>query len=107
MPRQGLSRRASGTRTLMTPDVVSASLSSPGPLAALGRRGAPRLQWGASTAAARGPVVATLTTSEHRNAIGTHSGGYSVYRALAIASRALSADHRTDLTDTAPADVIG
>ena len=39
--------------------------------------------------------------------IGTHAGGYAVYRALAIAARALPSDHRPDLTDTAPADRIG
>ena len=34
-------------------------------------------------------------------------GGYSVYRALAIAAGALPRDHLADLTDTAPADRIG
>jgi GTP cyclohydrolase II len=52
-------------------------------------------------------VIATLRNPEHRNAIGTHAGGYSVYRALAIAARALSPDHVPDLTGTAPADHIG
>ncbi len=36
-----------------------------------------------------------------------HAGGYSVYRALAIAAKTLSSDHLTDLTDTAPAEPIG
>ena len=67
----------------------------------------PALHWGAGTAAARGPVIATHRNRGHRNAIGTHAGGYSVYRALAIAARALPRDHRPDLTDTAPADRIG
>jgi GTP cyclohydrolase II len=44
---------------------------------------------------------------EQRNAIGTHSGSYAVYRALAVASGALEPDYRPDLTDTAPAEVIG
>jgi GTP cyclohydrolase II len=51
--------------------------------------------------------VATLSNPQHRNAIGTHAGGYSVYRALAIAARALKPDHVADLTDTLPADRIG
>jgi GTP cyclohydrolase II len=67
----------------------------------------PALRWGAATAAERGPVVATHRNRGHRNAIGTHAGGYGLYRALAIAARALPRDHRPDLTDTAPADRIG
>jgi len=68
---------------------------------------APRLNWGAASAAERGPIVATLRNLAHRNAIGTHAGGYSVYRALAIAAGSLSSDHVADLTDTAPADQLG
>ena len=68
---------------------------------------APPLQWGAPTAAARGPVIGTTGSRAHRNVIGTHSGSYSVYRALAVASGALSRDHRADLTNTAPTDVVG
>lgn len=41
-------------------------------------------------------------TRGHRNVIGTHSGSYSVYRALAVAAGALSRDHRADLTNTSP-----
>ena len=65
------------------------------------------IQWGHADPAERGPVVATLGNLSHRNAIGTHSGGYAVYRALAIASGSLEADHRADLTDTAPTVSIG
>jgi GTP cyclohydrolase II len=65
------------------------------------------IHWGAATAAARGPLVGTTTTRAHRNVIGTHSGSYSVYRALAVAAGALSRDHRADLTNTAPTDAIG
>ncbi|GAC1605829.1 MAG: GTP cyclohydrolase II [Ramlibacter sp.] len=72
-----------------------------------GGTGAMPLQWGAATAAERGPVVGTTTTRMHRNVIGTHSGSYSVYRALAVAAGALSRDHRADLTNTAPTDIIG
>ncbi|MCY7319652.1 MAG: GTP cyclohydrolase II [Ramlibacter sp.] len=69
--------------------------------------GALPLQWGAATPAERGPVVGTTTSRSHRNVIGTHSGSYSVYRALAVAAGALSRDHRADLTNTAPTDIIG
>jgi GTP cyclohydrolase II len=67
----------------------------------------PQLRWGAPTAAERGPVIATLRNPGHRNAVGSHAGGYSVYRALAISARALAPDHVADLTDTAPVERIG
>ena len=69
--------------------------------------GALALQWGAATPAERGPVVGTTTSRAHRNVIGTHSGSYSVYRALAVAAGALSREHRADLTNTSPTDIIG
>jgi len=65
------------------------------------------IHWGAATAAERGPVIASLTNPAQRNAIGTHSGAYAVYRALAVASGALQRDHRPDFTNTAPAEAIG
>ncbi|MGD1861356.1 MAG: GTP cyclohydrolase II [Leptolyngbyaceae cyanobacterium] len=65
------------------------------------------IQWGQAEPHERGPVVATLGNLAHRNAIGTHSGGYAVYRALAIASGDLEPNHRADLTDTAPTVQIG
>ena len=68
---------------------------------------APPIRWGAPTAAERGPLVGTTTKRAHRNVIGTHSGSYSVYRALAVAAGALSREHKADLTDTSPTDVIG
>ena len=52
-------------------------------------------------------MVATLSTPGDRNAIGTHSGSYAVYRALAVAAGRLDPVHRPDLTDTAPTDFIG
>ncbi|MDQ0512596.1 GTP cyclohydrolase II [Ancylobacter amanitiformis] len=67
----------------------------------------PTLNWGAPSAAERGPVVATLTDPKRRNAIGSHAGSYAIYRALAIAAGALPADFRADLTNTAPSDTIG
>jgi GTP cyclohydrolase II len=69
--------------------------------------GALPLQWGAATPAERGPVVGTTTKRAHRNVIGTHSGSYGVYRALAVAAGALSREHKADLTNTAPTDTIG
>jgi GTP cyclohydrolase II len=68
---------------------------------------APPISWDAPTAAERGPLIGTTTKRAHRNVIGTHSGSYSVYRALAVAAGALSREHKADLTDTAPTDVIG
>jgi GTP cyclohydrolase II len=62
---------------------------------------------GAPSAALRGPVVASPAAPRQRNAIGSHSGSYAIYRALAVATGALAPDHRPDLTDTAPAALIG
>ena len=65
------------------------------------------IQWGAPDIESRGPVIATTTNRSHRNSIGTHSGSYSVYRALAVAAGSLDPEHRADLTNTSPADHIG
>lgn len=65
------------------------------------------IHWGARTAAERGPVVASLTDLTARNAIGTHGGAYSVYRALATAAGRLQHEFIPDLTNTAPAEPIG
>src|SRR5258708_37529961 len=72
-----------------------------------GGGGRPPLDWGALTAELRGPVVASPAGPRHRNAIGSYSGSYAIYRALAVATRALAADHRPDFTDTAPAALLG
>ena len=69
--------------------------------------GAIPINWGAATPAERGPIVGTTTNRSHRNVIGTHSGSYSVYRALAVAAGALKASHKADLTNTSPTDIIG
>ncbi|NEQ23867.1 MAG: GTP cyclohydrolase II [Microcoleus sp. SIO2G3] len=66
-----------------------------------------RINWGKSDPLERGPIIGTLLNPAHRNVIGTHSGSYSVYRALAVASGALQASHRADLTNTAPIVAIG
>jgi GTP cyclohydrolase II len=65
------------------------------------------IAWGAGDARARGPVVGSLLNPGGRNAIGTHSGAYSIYRALAVAAGQLAAEHKPDLTNTAPAAAIG
>jgi GTP cyclohydrolase II len=67
----------------------------------------PGVQWGAATAAERGPLIGSVANPGARNVIGTHSGAYSVYRALAVASGALDRDHKPDLTNTTPAESIG
>jgi GTP cyclohydrolase II len=69
--------------------------------------GAPPLHWGAADPLARGPVVGTTVNRSQRNVIGTHSGSYGVYRALAVAAGNLVKSHRADLTNTAPTDLIG
>ena len=69
--------------------------------------GAPALRWGAADPQARGPVVGTTANRSQRNVIGTHSGSYGVYRALAVAAGNLTRGHRADLTDTAPTDLVG
>jgi len=63
--------------------------------------------WGAQDPLARGPVIATNTARGQRNVIGSHAGGYAIYRALAVAAGVLDPARRPDLTDTAPAETIG
>lgn len=67
----------------------------------------PTIVWGAKDPKERGPLVGTLTDPSRRNCIGAHSGAYSVYRALAVASGSLDPLHIPDLTNTAPAGRIG
>src|SRR3954465_14671413 len=63
--------------------------------------------WGAQDPMQRGPLIATVTNTAQRNVIGTHSGSYSVYRAVAVAAGALDPLRKPDLTDTAPAEPVG
>ncbi len=72
-----------------------------------GASGAPAIHWGAADALERGPVVGSTTNRSQRNVIGSHSGSYGVYRALAVAAGNLVKGHRADLTNTAPTDLIG
>lgn len=66
-----------------------------------------KIHWGAKTIEQRGPIIATTTNMSHRNAIGAHSGSYSIYRALSIAAGELDPDHKADLTNTAPVITMG
>jgi GTP cyclohydrolase II len=74
-----------------------------------GRHGPPpvAIKWGATDPMVRGPIIATVTDMARRNAIGTHAGSYSVYRAVAVAAGALDPLRKPDLTDTAPAEPVG
>ncbi|WP_425992944.1 GTP cyclohydrolase II [Brevundimonas sp. TWP2-3-2] len=65
------------------------------------------IDWGAATARERGPVIGTFNSGSDRNAIGAHGGAYSVYRALAVSSGAMSANNRPDLTNTSPTTPMG
>ena len=62
------------------------------------------LVWGAADATTRGPVVPSRLPSsfKHRNAIGAHSGSYSIYRALSIAMGTLVPTHKPDYSRTEP-----
>jgi hypothetical protein len=65
------------------------------------------IAWGAATAQARGPVIATVSRPGDRNVIGSHGGAYTLYRALAVSSGTLDPIRRQDLTNTQPAISIG
>ncbi len=72
-----------------------------------GAIGALPLQWGMADPLLRGPVVGSTANRSQRNVIGSHSGSYGVYRALAVAAGNLPRGHRADLTDTAPTHPVG
>ncbi|KAF4582925.1 GTP cyclohydrolase [Ophiocordyceps camponoti-floridani] len=67
------------------------------------------LDWGNPDPEKRGPVVVSRSPStiRRRNAIGAHGGSYSIYYALAVASKELNIDHRPDFTNTEPAVELG
>ena len=67
------------------------------------------MEWGEADPLKRGPVAVSRSAStiRRRNAIGAHGGSYSIYYALALASKQLKADHRPDFTNTEPAVNIG
>ncbi len=72
-----------------------------------GRQVSVPVSWGARSPKARGPIIGTLNESGRKNSIGAHSGNYSLYRALAVAAGSLDPVHVPDLTNTAPAELIG
>lgn len=65
------------------------------------------IRWGDANLHRRGPIIATFTNKTARNVIGAHSGSYSVYRALSIASGKYPIAHRADLTHTEFTTPIG
>jgi hypothetical protein len=67
------------------------------------------MKWGAADPLVRGPVTVSRapSTIRRRNAIGAHGGSYSIYYALALASKELDPDHKPDFTNTEPAADIG
>jgi len=67
------------------------------------------MDWGNPDPLLRGPVAVSRSAStiRRRNAIGAHGGSYSIYYALALASKELKHDHKPDFTNTEPAVNIG
>src|SRR5690242_14106616 len=65
------------------------------------------IHWDASSAQARGPVIAAANGGSDRNAIGAHGGAYSIYRALAVSAGALNPDVRPELANTHPVVSVG
>jgi len=67
----------------------------------------PQITWGAPDPRRRGPVVAGLDAGRARNAVGVHAAAFSVYQALAVATGALSLQHRPTLAGAGPSIEIG
>ena len=65
------------------------------------------IHWGADNPRERGPIIGSVSTPPHRNVIGTHSGSYSVYRAISVAAGRLDPKHVPDLRNTSPVTQIG
>ena len=72
-----------------------------------GEGGTLPIRWGRADPLERGPIIGSTSTRSQRNVIGTHSGSYGVYRALAVAAGALLRGHKPDLTNTMPTDPVG
>ena len=60
----------------------------------------PPIKWGEKDPNERGPIIATISEKENRNAIGSHSGSYTVYRALSIAAGDFPKEHKPELENT-------
>lgn len=67
---------------------------------------APKIHWFAKTPQERGPVIGTISDKQQRNCIGSHSGSYTIYRALSIASGKYPSDHKPDLANTQPTNAV-
>jgi hypothetical protein len=52
-------------------------------------------------------TVCLLLLTDTSLAIGAHGGSYSIYHALAVASKDLDVNHKADFTNTEPAANIG
>ncbi|KAL8653523.1 MAG: hypothetical protein Q9210_002045 [Variospora velana] len=65
------------------------------------------MSWGHPDPAKRGPVVVSRSQSTIRRRNGAHGGSYSVYHALAVASKDLDLGHKADFTNAQPAVSIG
>lgn len=65
------------------------------------------IHWGDINPQRRGPVIGTFADKSARNVIGAHSGSYSVYRALSVASQHYLQSHRHDLSYTQYAHTLG
>ena len=66
----------------------------------------PAIDWFAKDPQQRGPVIGTISDKQHRNSIGSHSGSYTVYRALSVASGRFSVRHKPDLHNTQPTNFV-
>lgn len=82
-------------------------LTSHSPSGPNGPNWRPPIQWGEPDPIKRGPIIGTVTDPAARNAIGTHSGSYSIYLAVSVAIGRLANGHVPDLTNTAPLFPIG
>ncbi|KAJ4485413.1 cyclohydrolase [Lentinula aciculospora] len=62
------------------------------------------LTWGANTPSLRGPIICSRLPSSlpFRNALGAHSGSYSIYRALSIAMGSLDPRYKPSYEMTEP-----
>lgn len=67
---------------------------------------APQIRWFAESPLERGPVIGTISDKQQRNCIGSHSGSYTIYRALSIASGKYPTAHRPDLANTQPTEMV-
>lgn len=66
----------------------------------------PKINWFAEQPLERGPVIGTISDKQQRNCIGSHSGSYTIYRALSIASGKYPAAHKPDLANTHPTELV-